>query len=82
MTTQMIIRIDGETKSTLARLAQNEGKNSSEIVRELINNYIKDRDMSSYIDDLWNRVGEIIKSREVRSQDIRQAISQVRKSSE
>ena len=82
MTTQMIIRIDGETKSTLARLAQNEGKNSSEIVRELINNYIKDRDMSSYIDDLWNRVGEIFKSREVSSQDIRQAISQVRKSSE
>ena len=46
---QMIIRIDRETKQKLARLAKMGGKSSSEVVRELVERYIRERDMSGYL---------------------------------
>jgi len=42
-----------EQKPKLTKLAQVEGKNTSQVVRELIENYIQKPDMSSYVDDLW-----------------------------
>ena len=41
MTTQMIIRIDNEVKNRLNKLARIEGKTTSEMVRGLIEEYIK-----------------------------------------
>jgi predicted CopG family antitoxin len=57
MTTQMIIRIDDEVKNRLAKLARLEGKTTSELVRELIEERIKERDIGAYVDDLWGRIG-------------------------
>src|SRR3989338_3485124 len=57
MTTQMIIRIDEGVKDRLNRLARLEGKTTSEMVRELIEERIKERDIGAYVDDLWNRIG-------------------------
>ena len=58
MTTQMIIRVEANLKNTVSQLAKAEGKNLSELVRELLVNYTKERDMSAYIDNLWDRIGE------------------------
>ncbi len=49
MTTQMIIRIDDKVKNRLTKLARIEGKMTSEMVRELIEGYIKERDIGTYI---------------------------------
>ena len=57
MTTQMIVRIEPDLKAQVSRLAKAEGKTVSEIVRELLNGYVKDRDMGGYVDDLWGRIG-------------------------
>ncbi len=57
MTTQMIIRIDDAIKTKFAKLAKAEGKTTSHVVRELIENYVQDRDMGGYVDDLWSRIG-------------------------
>lgn len=78
MSNQMIIRINPETKSKLTKLAQAEGKNTSQVVRELIETYIQDRDMSAYIDDLWDRVGKKLKFRGVSDKKIEQAILKAR----
>ncbi|MFQ5630826.1 MAG: ribbon-helix-helix protein, CopG family [bacterium] len=78
MTTQMIVRLDSDTKSMLTMLAQAEGKNTSQVVRELIEDYIQDRDMGAYIDDLWSRVGKKLKSHRVDIGDVEQAIRDVR----
>jgi len=78
MTTQMIVRLDSEIKTKLTKLARAEGKNTSQVVRELIENYIQDRDMGAYIDDLWNRVGKKLKSRGIGSDDIERAIHDFR----
>ena len=80
MTTQMIIRLDAETKTKLTKLARADGKNTSQVVRELIENYIQDRDMGAYIDDLWNRVGKKFKARDIGTDQIERAIRDVRAS--
>ena len=78
MTTQMIVRIDSELKSKVSNLAKAEGKSVSEVVRELLEDYIKDRDIGSYIDDLWNRIGSTLTSRGLSPDDIPKAIKEVR----
>ena len=78
MSTQMIIRLDSDLKIKLNRLARSEGKTTSQVVRELIEGYIQDRDISGYIDDLWARVGRQLQQQKVQSTDIEQAITEVR----
>lgn len=78
MATQMIVRIDSDLKNKVSNLAKSEGKNVSEIVRELLDNYVKDRDISSYIDDLWGRIGAKMTSRGTRPEEIQRVIREVR----
>lgn len=78
MTTQMSIRLDSEVKSKITGLARIEGKRASQVVRELIENYIRDRDIGAYVDDLWSRAGEKLTSRGVGLEDIERTIREVR----
>ncbi len=78
MTTQMIVRINPELKNKVNNLAKAEGKSISEVVRELLEDYVKNRDISLYIDDLWQRIGDKLTSRKVGPQEIRRAIQEVR----
>lgn len=79
MTTQMIIRIDPEVKNRFNKLVRVEGKTTSQMVRELIEEYIKERDIGVYIDDLWGRIGGKLKSKGIRQRDINRAITEARK---
>ena len=54
MSTQMIIRVEPVLKDKVNVLAKAEGKTTSEVVRELLEEYVRERDMGAYIDDLWN----------------------------
>jgi predicted DNA-binding protein len=78
MSTQMIVRIDPELKTKVNNLAKSEGKNISEVVRELLEDYVKDRDIGLYIDDLWKRIGAKLESRGFGTKDIRRIIQEVR----
>jgi len=80
MTTQMIIRIDDEMKNRLARLARLEGKTTSEMVRELIEERIRERDIGLYVNDLWGRIGGKLKARGVTPENIEKTIKASRKS--
>ena len=80
MTTQMIVRIDPEVKERFNKLVRIEGKTSSQMVRELIQDYIKERDIGTYVDDLWDRIGGKLKSKGVRQRDVDRAIKEARKS--
>ncbi len=77
-TQQMIIRMPDELKSKASRLAQAEGKNLSALVRELLEQYVRDRDMNVVIDDLWDRIGSRLKTSGSRVTDIEEAIRTVR----
>jgi len=80
MDTQMIVRIDPSLKERLSRLARAEGKTTSQMVRELISDYVKERDIGAYIDGLWDRIGAKLARRGVRQGDVAKAISETRKS--
>ncbi len=78
MTTQMIIRVESNLKEKVGKLARAEGKNLSDIVRELLIRYTKERDMSSYIDNLWDRIGDSFAKKDISETDIEEAIKNAR----
>jgi len=78
VTTQMIIRVDQGLKNKVSQLAKADGKNLSELVRELLERYTRERNMSAYIDNLWDRIGNNLSETDVSEVDISEAIKQVR----
>ena len=78
MTSQLIVRLDSELKVRLQRLAQTEGKTTSQVVRELIETYIQERDLKGFVDTLWNRIGSRLESHDIGPEDIERAIRDVR----
>ena len=79
MSDQMLIRIDADLKRRFDRLAKAEGKTTSLMVRELISEYIKERDIGGYIDGLWARIGEKLAAKGIRPARVRRAIAESRK---
>jgi predicted DNA-binding protein len=78
MSTQMIVRIDPELKAKVNNFARADGKNVSEVVRELLETYVKNRDIGAYVDDLWDRVGNKLRSRGSEPEDIQRMIDDIR----
>lgn len=78
MSKQMIIRIDPVLKNRVENYARAEGKNVSMIVRELLEDYVINRDISGYIDDLWNRIGKKFREQDISADDIETIIEQTR----
>ncbi|MBI5178721.1 MAG: CopG family transcriptional regulator [Nitrospinae bacterium] len=79
MSSQMVIRMETQLKQRLARLARMEGKTTSRMIREVLESHIKERDIASYIDDLWSRIGKRLKDRGATVHDVEKAIRAVRK---
>ena len=77
-TTQMIVRVDPQLKTAVMSLAKAEGKSVSLVVRELLEEYVKNRDIGSYIDDLWERIGDKLASHGKAARDVQRVIKQVR----
>jgi predicted DNA-binding protein len=79
MEKQLLIRIDNNLKERLERLARSEGKTTSEMVRELISEYVKEKDIGAYIEELWNKVSNKLREKGVRPDDVRRAVAETRK---
>jgi predicted DNA-binding protein len=80
MSDQMLIRIDETIKERFQRIARNEGKSMTQKARELIETYVEDHDISSYIDTLWDRIGTDLKKKKTGPGKIERAIRDVRSS--
>jgi predicted DNA-binding protein len=78
MTTQMIVRVDPDLKAKVNNFAKVEGKSVSEVVRELLEEYVKSRDINSYIDNLWGRIGGKLASNGIGPKDVKRVIREVR----
>ena len=74
----MIVRVDPELKNQVTSLAKAEGKSVSEVVRDLLVDYVKNRDIGLYIDDLWQRIGDKLIARKISPEDINRAIKEAR----
>ena len=62
----------------MTKFAMNEGKTASQVIRELIESYVQERDMGSYVDELWDRIGVQISSTGFKQKDVSQIIRDVR----
>lgn len=78
MSVQMIIRVDDDLKEKVNHLAKAEGKNLSQVVRELLKNYAKERDAKTYIDTLWDDIGKSLTEAGSSQNSVDEAIKQVR----
>lgn len=78
MSSQMIIRIDPAKRKKLNNLSRAEGKTTSEVIRELIDNFIREHDISGYIDNLWDRIGITFKKKGYSQKDIKRFIKESR----
>ncbi len=78
MSKQMIIRIDEKTKEAFSALARAEGKAAGQVVRELIQRYITERDLAGYIDQLWDGIGRTMTAKGFRAKDIPGVVRKLR----
>jgi predicted DNA-binding protein len=74
----MIVRIEPDLKNKVNRFAKAEGKTTSEVVRELLEDYVRSRDIGAYIDELWDRIGKKLKSKKMGPDEIQRIIKEVR----
>jgi hypothetical protein len=81
MVSQLVIRIDEELKQKVTQFAMAEGKNASQVVREMLEQYVTDRDIGGYIDSLWQRIGKKLIEKGVGPDSIEEAIHAVRQKS-
>ena len=77
---QILIRMNPALKEQLSRAAKTEGKTSSEVIRALVEDYLKQRDVGAYVDSLWERFGKDFKARKLTARDIPAAVKASRKS--
>lgn len=79
MSSQLIIRIDEELKNKVSRFAMAEGKSASQVVREMLEQYVSERDISGHIDGLWDRIGRRLSEKGIGPDDVTRVIEDVRK---
>jgi predicted DNA-binding protein len=79
MSTQMIIRIEPELKDKVSRFARAEGKTTSDVVRELLEEYISSRDIAAYVDNLWERIKGRLSAQGVTAKRIPGVIQEIRR---
>ena len=75
----MIVRKVPQLKMNASCLANRDGKNLSEVIRDLLESYVKKRDIGAYIDQLWKRIGDKIAEKGFTEDDIDSIIQDVRK---
>ena len=78
MGTQMVVRIDEETKKKFTRVVRMEGKSASEKIREMVSDYLAENDLPSVIDDLWERIGTKLRKKGVTEKDVEKTIREIR----
>jgi len=80
MEKQMLVRINEDIKKKFYKVVRMEGKTASEKIREMIEEYIRENDLSTVVDNLWERVSKKIASKGYDERDIDTAIEEARES--
>ena len=79
MSDTMLIRLDPSLKSQVARLAKQEGKTATQVIRELLKRYVEERDISTFIDHVWDSTGKQMREAGFSVKDVEKAIKDVRR---
>jgi predicted DNA-binding protein len=79
MTTQFIIRLPDEIKQRFGRVAKTEGKSASQVVRELMETYLAERDVAAHVNSLWSRIGGVMRRAGHSERDVARTVAAVRR---
>ena len=80
METQLVIRIDKNTKQKFSKIARMEGKTASTKVRELVASYIEENDFSRVVGDLWDRTAKKLEKKGYTEKDVKADVKRARAS--
>lgn len=75
---QLTVRIDDDLKGHLQALARREGKTTSDVVRSLVERYVRDRDRGAALRALWDRMQQNAEEAGAGPADVEEAIRAVR----
>ncbi|MEF8795733.1 MAG: ribbon-helix-helix domain-containing protein [Salinivenus sp.] len=75
---QLTVRIDEDLKGHLQNLARQEGKSTSDVVRGLVQRYVRDRDRGAALRALWNQMQQNAEKAGAGPEDVDRAIRAVR----
>jgi predicted transcriptional regulator len=78
---QLTVRIDDDLKDHLQALARREGKSTSDVVRGLVQRYVRDRDRGTALKALWDRMHQNAEEVGAAPEDVDRAIQAVREES-
>ncbi len=81
MGTQLLVRIEPDLKARFVRIARSEGKSASQVVRELVEGYVRSRDPARYLEGLWDRIGGQLRQGGFGPEDVDAIIRRVRQDS-
>lgn len=76
---QMIIRINSKLKTKASSIASQEGSNISELVRRLLENYVRERDFTAHMKQLWKDLGKELQATGMTLADVDDEIQAMRK---
>jgi len=79
---QLTVRIDENLKGHLQNLARQEGKSTSDIVRSLVERYVRDRDRGAGLRALWDQMQQNAEEAGAGPEDVDRAIRAVREESQ
>lgn len=75
---QLTVRIDDDLKDHLQALARREGKSTSDVIRGLVQRYVRDRDRGAALRALWDRMQRRAEEAGTGPESVEAAIESVR----
>jgi len=72
------VRIEEDLKGRLQNLARQEGKSTSDVVRSLVERYVRDCNRDAALRALWNRMQQNAEETGTAPEDVEEAIRMVR----
>ncbi|HEY6171486.1 MAG TPA: ribbon-helix-helix protein, CopG family [Candidatus Kapabacteria bacterium] len=79
MNTSILIRVDKEKKERFERMARRRGKTTSEVVRELMDEYIQKYDMKGYLSEVMKEIGDGLRRDGYTVDDVDKVIKEYKK---
>lgn len=82
MTSQILIRVDKDTKEKFKQLSRFEHKSVNEKLCELMKEYVEEHNIESTMKGLWSEIGASLKKKGYKVSDVEKTIRKVRSSKE
>ena len=78
MTSQILVRVDKDTKEKFQRLSRIEHKSLNEKLCELMKEYVEEHNIESAMKGLWSEIGGFLNKKGYKVSDVEKTIRKVR----